>query len=148
MRLTTFTDYGLRVLIHVASAPGGQTTIAQIAQAFAISENHLVKVVHLLGREGFLVTTRGKGGGLRLARAPGRIRIGEVVRITEGGDIPAECFDQERNTCAILKVCRLPGVFTEALGAFYDTLDRYTLEDLLAPRAGIVAILHDRRVAH
>jgi Rrf2 family transcriptional regulator, nitric oxide-sensitive transcriptional repressor len=148
MRLTTFTDYSLRVLIHVATAPAGRTTIAQVADAFGISENHLVKVVHLLGREGLLVNTRGRGGGLRLARAPRLIGLGDVVRATEGADIPAECFDPERPACSIAGICRLPAVFVAALQAFYGTLDGYTLEDMIAPRKGIVAILHDHRAAH
>ena len=95
MKLTTFTDYSLRVLIYVAAAPAGRATIGEIARAFDISENHLMKVVHLLGRSGLLTNVRGKGGGLELARAPELINIGKVVRMTEGRPIPAECFDRE-----------------------------------------------------
>ena len=142
MRLTTFTDYALRVLIHVASAPGGRATIAEIARAFAISEHHLVKVVHLLGREGFLANTRGRGGGLRLARPPGEIGVGRVVRATEGPDVPAECFDRARNACVLSGRCRLKGVIAEATLAFHEVLDRYTLEDLVRDRARLVSILH------
>jgi Rrf2 family nitric oxide-sensitive transcriptional repressor len=146
MRLTTFTDYSMRVLIHVATAPDGHATIAQIAEAFDISEHHLVKVVHLLGREGILVNTRGRGGGLRLAAAPGAISVGRVVRATEGLDMPAECFDREHDKCAISGICRLSGVLAEAMAAFYRVLDGYTLQDLVQnrDRARIVAVLHPR----
>src|SRR5690554_5904718 len=105
MKLTTFTDYSLRVLIHVASATDGRANIAAIAQAYGISENHLVKVVHLLGREGFLLNTRGRGGGMRLARPAREITVAQVVRATEGGDRPAECFRAEGNRCVIAPVC-------------------------------------------
>ena len=146
MRLTTFTDYSLRVLIHLATAPEGRATIAQIAEAFGISEHHLVKVVHLLGREGILVNTRGRGGGLRLAAAPGTITVGRVVRATEGEDLPAECFDHEHDRCAISGMCRLAGVLGEAMGAFHRVLDGYTLQDLVQSRerSRIVAVLHPR----
>ena len=142
MRLTTFTDYSLRVLIFVASAPEGRATIAEVARAFGISEHHLLKVVHLLGREGFLVNTRGRGGGLRLARAARAINVGKVVRATEGTDVPAECFDRETNTCAITRVCRLKGVLGRALDAFYAVLDGCSLEDLVANRSQLTPILH------
>jgi Rrf2 family nitric oxide-sensitive transcriptional repressor len=142
MRLTTFTDYSLRVLIHVATAPEGRSTIAEIARAFDISENHLVKVVHLLGREGFLVNTRGRGGGLRLAQPPRAINVGAVVRATEGADMPAECFDHEANRCAITRVCRLAGVLGQAVEAFYAVLDGYSLKDLVANSGPVVSILH------
>jgi Rrf2 family transcriptional regulator, nitric oxide-sensitive transcriptional repressor len=147
MRLTTFTDYALRVLIHAATAPGGRTTIAEIARAFGISEHHLVKVVHLLGREGFLVNTRGRGGGLRLARAPRDINVGAVVRITEGADVPAECFAPAAAACAIVRVCRLAGVLSQAVDAFYAVLGRHTLEDLVANRGPVTAILHRHAAA-
>jgi Rrf2 family transcriptional regulator, nitric oxide-sensitive transcriptional repressor len=142
MRLTTFTDYSLRVLIYVATAPEGRGTIAEVAKAFAISENHLVKVVHLLGREGFLFNTRGRGGGLRLAAPPREINVGRVVRLAEGADVPAECFVGATNTCAITPVCRLSGVLDQAVKAFYRVLDGYTLEDLVANRGALAAILH------
>ena len=140
MKLTTFTDYSLRVLIHVAAAPEGRATIAEIARAFDISENHLVKVVHLLGREGFLLNTRGRGGGLALARPAKEINVGAIVRLAEGGDFPAECF-REDNKCTIAPVCKLAGVLDEALKAFYAVLDRYTLADLVHNKARIASIL-------
>ncbi len=142
MRLTTFTDYGLRVLIHVATAPRGRATIGEIAKAYDISEHHLVKVVHQLGREGFLVNTRGRGGGLQLARPAREIVVGRVVRLMERGDVPAECFLAEGNRCAITSVCRLSGSLARAVDAFYAVLDRVTLEDLAQPRESLVAILH------
>ena len=142
MRLTTFTDYSLRALMFVATAPEGRATIAQVARAFGISENHLVKVVHLLGREGYLFNTRGRGGGLRLARPASQINLGEVVRLTEGGDYPAECFQQDGGSCAIAGVCKLSGALARAVEAFYAVLDGYTLQDLVANRSSVVAILH------
>ena len=142
MRLTTFTDYSLRVLIFVASAPEGRATIAEVARAFEISEHHLVKVVHLLGREGFLVNTRGRGGGLKLAQPARAINVGKVVRAAENGDLPAECFDRETNTCAITRVCRLKGVLGRALDAFYEVLDGCNLEDLVANRTQLASVLH------
>jgi Rrf2 family nitric oxide-sensitive transcriptional repressor len=145
MRLTTFTDYSLRVLIYVAAAPEGHATIGEIARAFEISENHLVKVVHLLGREGFLVNTRGRGGGLRLAQPPRAINVGQVIRATEGADVPAECFDPAADRCALTGVCRLAGVLARALEAFHEVLDGVTLEDLLANRPQVVAVLRRSR---
>jgi Rrf2 family transcriptional regulator, nitric oxide-sensitive transcriptional repressor len=130
MRLTTFTDYSLRVLLYVAAAPGGRATIAEIARAHAISENHLVKVVHFLGKQGLLVNTRGRGGGLRLARAPQSINVGAVVRLAEADARVAECFDRGTNTCLLAGGCSLQRVLREALGSFYATLDRYSLDDL------------------
>jgi len=142
MKLRTFTDYSLRVLIHVASAPDGRATIAGIARAFEISESHLVKVVHLLGREGFLLNTRGRGGGLQLARPAAEIDVAQVVRAAEGGDEPAECFRGAGNRCVIAPVCMLSGILAEAMEAFYDVLRKYTLADLVANRGALEAILH------
>lgn len=142
MRLTAFTDYSLRALMFVATAPEGRATIAQVAQAFDISEHHLVKVAHLLGREGFLFNTRGRGGGLRLARPPSQINLGAIVRLAEGGDYPAECFQPGGGGCAITGVCRLSVALARAVEAFYDVLDGYTLQDLVANRRDVVAILH------
>jgi len=142
LKLTAFTDYSLRVLIYVATTPDGRATIAEVAQAYGISEHHLVKVVHVLGREGFLVNTRGRGGGLRLAQPAKAIGVGRVVRATEGPDVTVECFSRDRDTCVLSGSCRLAGVLAEAVRAFHAVLDRYTLEDLVRNRATVVAILH------
>src|SRR4051812_42531669 len=110
MKLTAFTDYSLRVLIYLATQPGRRATIAQIAGAFEVSENHLVKVVHHLGKNGWLTNVRGKGGGLELAHVPARINIGSVVRQTEGAAaVAAECFSGAGSHCVIARSCRLKG---------------------------------------
>jgi Rrf2 family nitric oxide-sensitive transcriptional repressor len=142
MRLTTFTDYSLRVLIFLAAAPGTRATIAEVAGAFGISEHHLVKVVHLLGKEGILINTRGRGGGLQLARPASAINVGRVVRLTEHADLPAECFDAESNTCALVGVCRMQRVLREAVDGFYGALDKYTLEDLRVTPQKLSSVLH------
>lgn len=142
MRLTAFTDYSLRVLMFVATAPRERATIAEVAKAFCISENHVVKVVHLLGREGFLVNTRGRGGGLRLARAPRDLSLGRLVRTTERDAGPAECFDPKTRRCVIFPVCRLHSVLARACEAFYEVLDAATLQDVIANRGELAGILH------
>ena len=147
MRLTTFTDYSLRVLMYLAVRPEGRSTIAGIATAFNISENHLTKVVHFLGREGYLENTRGRGGGLALARAPADITIGEVVQATEGNDVPAECFEPRTNRCSITPDCRLKFALAEAVKAFYATLGKHTLEDVVKNREALVKVLFPIPVA-
>ena len=132
MRLTTFTDYSVRVLIYLAHAPEGRATTGEAARAFGISEHHLVKVAHALGRFDVLHNARGRAGGLRLAGPSSGINVGSVVRATESFDV-AECFDPEHNTCALAGRCRLEGILHEAVDAFLAVLDRYTLADLLPP---------------
>lgn len=141
VKLTAFTDYSLRVLIFLAADPDRRATIAEIAGAFDIKQNHLTKVVHFLGREGWVHTVRGKGGGLQLALAPDRIGIGAVVRQAEGADLPAECFDRTHNRCQITRICRLKGVLHEAVSAFHAVLDRYTLADLVHNRHALANLL-------
>lgn len=141
MKLTTFTDYSLRVLIYLGTQPGRRTTIAEIATAFGVSENHLVKVVHFLGKSGWLNNIRGKGGGLQLAMPPERISIGAVVRETEGAAVVAECFGEAAGHCVISRSCRLKGVLGEAVAAFQAVLDRYTLADLVENRAALSSVL-------
>jgi Rrf2 family nitric oxide-sensitive transcriptional repressor len=141
VKLTAFSDYSLRVLIYLAAQPGRRATIAEIARAFGISESHLNKVVHCLGQNAWLATVRGRGGGLELAQAPERIRIGAVVRQTERADLPAECFDPEADHCVIADACRLRGVLGEAVAAFHGVLDGYTLADLVHNRAGLSRLL-------
>jgi Rrf2 family nitric oxide-sensitive transcriptional repressor len=141
MRLTAFTDYSLRVLIYLAAEPSRRTTIAEIAKAFDVSENHLTKVVHLLGRQGWIETVRGKGGGMQLAKQPQDICIGKVVRDTEGADMPAECFAVDGGHCIISRSCRLKGILGEAVSAFYSVLDHYTLADITRNRGVLGKVL-------
>nr|WP_269841796.1 Rrf2 family transcriptional regulator [Paucibacter sp. M5-1]MCZ7885053.1 Rrf2 family transcriptional regulator [Paucibacter sp. M5-1] len=141
MKLTSFTDYALRVLIYLAARPGQRATIAEIAASFAISENHLTKVVHFLGKTGWLANVRGKGGGLELGLAPELIGVGAVVRLTEGAALPAECFSAEGGHCAITPICKLRDVMGEAVDAFYKVLDRYTLADLVHNRQALARML-------
>jgi Rrf2 family nitric oxide-sensitive transcriptional repressor len=140
LKLTTFTDYSLRVLMHVATAPAGRSTIAEVAKAYGISEHHLVKVVHLLGREGFLLNTRGRGGGLRLAAPAAEIQVGRVIRAAQGGEALVECF--ESNRCTLTGCCRLARALEEAMKGFYRVLDGYSLADLVSNRAVLVSVLH------
>lgn len=137
MKLTAFTDYSLRLLIYLAADPQRRTTIAQVCGAINVKQNHLTKVVHHLGKCGWVETTRGKHGGLVLARPAERIRIGDVVRDTEGPAVPAECFVPGEGvvSCGIAASCRLRGTLAEAVNAFYAVLDRHTLADI-APRPG------------
>lgn len=141
MRLAVRTDYALRVLMYVGLTPPGRlATIAGTAAAYGISESHLMAVVHRLASLGYLETVRGKGGGIRLARAPDAINLGRVVRDIETDMALVECFGGP-GTCRIERACALRGVLAEALEAFLAVLDRYTLADLLAPAPALAALL-------
>jgi Rrf2 family nitric oxide-sensitive transcriptional repressor len=134
VRLTRFSDYSLRVLIYLAVHPDRLATIDEISSVYGISRAHLMKIAQELGRAGFLETLRGRGGGLRLARELDSIRVGDVVRFTEGKLDLVECFDAETSVCRIEPACRLHGVLEEALEAFLATLDEYSLADLVSRR--------------
>jgi Rrf2 family nitric oxide-sensitive transcriptional repressor len=141
MHLTRFTDYSLRTLIYVGLQGNRLPSIAEIAKAYGISEHHLNKVVHHLGQIGLLDTVRGRRGGIRLARRPEQIGIGDVVREVEGHMAVIECRGTE--PCAIAGVCVLEGALWEGLAAFLAVLDRYTLADLIGTRReAISARLH------
>jgi Rrf2 family nitric oxide-sensitive transcriptional repressor len=134
MQLTRFTDYSLRVLIHLGCHPDVQATVAKMAAEHGISRHHLTRVVHQLGTRGYIETVRGKGGGFRLARAPDQIRIGDVVRDMEPSFDLAECFRPGESACHLLPACALRPVLAEAGRVFLASLDRYTLADLLPAR--------------
>ncbi len=141
MRLNLQSDYALRLLMHLAANPDRLVRVRDVADRFRISQNHLMKVAFLLGKEGFIQTVRGRAGGLRLARKPESIRVGDVVRRMETGIPLVECFSAEPGGCLISGACRLKGVLQEALGAFLGVLDRYTLADLAA-NPKLRALLH------
>ena len=130
MRVTRHADYALRVLIYVGGNPERPVTIAEIADRYAISRSHLMKVVNRLVREGFLIGQRGKGGGLYLAMPADTIRVGKVLRLMQSEQFLVECMASPQ-TCLVDRGCRLRSALDEALEAFYEVLDRYTLRDLL-----------------
>lgn len=138
MRLTQHTDYAIRVLMYAASrwtreGEGALSSIHEIAAAYGISENHLMKVVHRLAQEGLLHTQRGRNGGLRLARPPAETRLGDVVRLIEDDMALVECFGAG-STCPLSAGCLLADALDQASKAFITSLDRHTLADLV-PRA-------------
>ncbi len=131
MRLTRMTDYALRLLMYVAQRPQRLCTIAEIAHSHGISEAHLMKVTHRLAQQGSLETVRGKGGGLRLARAPQDINLGALVRDLEPDFDLVECFSSIDNRCALTGYCRLSGVLAGAMHSFMAHLDAHSLADLM-----------------
>jgi Rrf2 family transcriptional regulator, nitric oxide-sensitive transcriptional repressor len=141
MQLTQFSDYSLRTLIYLGLRADVLVTIEEIAGAYGISESHLTKVVHKLGRLNIIETVRGRRGGMRLNCRPSEINIGATVRQMEGNLTIVECFDIEHNTCPIAPVCGLTDILRQALEAFMAVLDRYTLADVLKDRSAFAALL-------
>ncbi|MBD5779598.1 Rrf2 family transcriptional regulator [Pelagicoccus sp. NFK12] len=137
MELTKFSDYSLRMLLYLGLNPDRVVSLVEIADAYSISRNHLVKISNHLAKLGLVQATRGKGGGLQLSKAPEDINIGSVVRSTEGHSPLVECFDPESNTCCIIKSCALKGVLKKAERAFYSELDQHSLQNLLRNRKGL-----------
>ncbi|NYT64167.1 Rrf2 family transcriptional regulator [Alcaligenaceae bacterium] len=130
MRLTTMTDYAMRLLMYVGRHPDRLCTISEVAQAYQISEPHLMKITHRLAQHGWVETVRGKNGGMRLGRRPEDISIGAVVRDTENDLALVECFVSENN-CTLSGHCGLTGIIEGALQKFLQHLDSYTLADIL-----------------
>jgi len=135
MRLTRYTDYAMRVLIYLGAQPDRVCSIAEIAQAYGVSRNHLMKVAHDLGKAGYIEGVRGRTGGIRLARPAAKINVGDVVRRTEPDFDLVEC-----GSCVIAPACALTGVMDEALAAFMAVLDRYTLADMLVKQSKLMRL--------
>lgn len=134
------TDYTLRVLMFLGVTGDRLVTIKEIAETYDISKNHLMKIVHQLSLQGYIETTRGKNGGMRLKKEPQQINIGKLVRKTEPDMSIVECF-MNQGTCRLEGGCELTGVMAEALGAFLSVLDKYTLADLLKQPKKLSALL-------
>lgn len=142
MKLTLYTDYSLRVLLYLASAPKNNKLIQikEIAEAYGISKNHLMKVTFHLGKLGYVETIRGRNGGLLLAKEPKEVNIGELVRQTEEDFHIVECF-QDHGSCIISPHCKLKGVLYKATQAFISVLDQYTLADLITNKEQLTTLL-------
>ncbi|MES2316448.1 MAG: Rrf2 family transcriptional regulator [Pseudomonadota bacterium] len=145
MRLTAYTDYSLRTLMFLALDREQSATIQEIADAHGIAKNHLTKVVHQLGMLGYVTTTRGRNGGLRLAREPAQINIGEVVRQTENDFYMASCFDQLAQQCIYSDACALQGALARATTAFLTVLDGVNLEQMMVREARTLEATTSRR---
>ena len=140
MRLTLLTDYALRLLMLVGLEPDRLVTIEEVAERFGISKNHLMKVAYELGQAKYLETVRGRNGGLRLGKAPDQIVVGEVVRKMEPDFAVVEC-ESPTGYCRIGPSCVLRSAMREAVQAFLEKLDRYTLEDPLRPKSKLRRLL-------
>ena len=136
MKLTLFTDYSMRVLLYLAARPDRLCSIAEVAQAYRISQNHLMKVVNDLARSGYIDSLRGRGGGIRLGKPPEEINIGALIRHTEEGFDLVDC-----PSCVIAPACGMTGVLKEAVFASLAVLERYSLADLMQKRGDLARLL-------
>lgn len=141
MRMTLHTDYALRMLIYLATRSDEVCTVNDVAEAYQLPRNHLLKVAQTLRGLGFVETTRGRAGGIQLAKPPAAIGLGTLVRATEEEFSLAECMQTQGRPCAISPACNLKGLLHEALAAFLAVLDKYTLADLVKNRATLGAFL-------
>ncbi|APX73811.1 Rrf2 family transcriptional regulator [Achromobacter insolitus] len=142
MQLTRFTDFGLRVLMYLTQCRDrpAAVTIPEIADRFSVSRNHLVKVVHFMAQQGWVSTSRGKGGGLRLSQSADSYRLGDLIRQLEQQGPLIDCREPP---CALDGSCRLSGVLAQTLQAFYEALNGHTLADLVRdPTAAAIIRLH------
>lgn len=141
MRLTLHTDYALRVLMYAAVKADSLSTIPEIVEHFDISKGHVMKVVHKLGQLGYIATLRGKRGGIRLGRKPEQINVGAIVRDMEKELGVLGCLQEAGGYCRIETCCVLRRALRDATDAFLETLDRYTLADLMRPRLTLKKLL-------
>jgi Rrf2 family nitric oxide-sensitive transcriptional repressor len=140
MKINTFTNLAFRVLIYLALRNNRMVKTSEIADAYFVSFNHLKKVITLLIDHGYIIGTKGRGGGIQLAKAASLINIGEVFRITVEDVALAECFASPTNKCVISPSCRLKGILQDATNKFIAELDQYTLYDLIEGREGALAM--------
>ena len=141
MRLTKRTNISMRVLMYCAVNKGRLVTKAEIAEACNISENHLAQVINRLGQLGFLMTQRGRNGGMTLGHPADKIRVGDVFRAVESAVPITECFADQANTCPLVDVCRLREAIDQATQAFYTSLDGVTLDELVCDNPGLAELL-------
>ncbi len=147
MQLTQFSDYSLRLVLYLAVNRDRVVPIAEVSEAYGISQHHLVKIVQRLVAEGIVASVRGRSGGLRLNRDPADINVGRLIRVTEPHFNLVECFDGATNRCSIDPVCGLKGALNRAMGAFLKVLDGYSLADFLPRRDALLKIWRHSREA-
>lgn len=141
MKLSVYSDYSIRVLMQAVLCHPERATVDEVAGTFGISRHHLVKVVHDLGRSGYLENHRGIGGGFTLARPPEAIRLGDIVRLGEETETVIHCMDRKKRACRLSPTCQLKGVLDEAAAAFFGVLDHYSLADVVKQPARMRDVL-------
>ena len=141
MQLTKFSDFALRILMHLAAEPERQISVRDIARAQDLSFNHLAKVGQWLAAEGYVRSARGRGGGMRLAIDPVDISIGALLRKSEAGSPLVECLRSDGGACCLTPACGLLPVLADAQEAFYDALDNVSLVDVLGRRKGMLGLI-------
>ena len=146
MQLNRFTDLGIRVLMYLGSIEGPSVTIARLAEDLQVSKNHLVKVVHFMAQQQWLLTSRGKSGGIALAKRPEDYAIGNVVRVLEQNSVNGErLINCQQPPCVLLPACGLPFILQQALEQFYQFLNQYNLADVVTqPMASILPVVLER----
>ena len=141
MRLTRQTNYAIRILMYCAANPGRLSQVPEIASSYGLSEPFLFKILKPIIRHKFVESVRGRNGGIRLAKPASEITLANVVQITEDSFAMAECFEAEGSDCPLIDHCALNRALAEALSAFFDVLDNYTVEDLVKQRSSIQQLL-------
>lgn len=131
MTLSKFSDYAFRVLIYLAKHEKEMTTVEQLSTELDISEHHLKKIIQRLAKTEFITSTKGRSGGIQLGNEPQNINLGAVLRVTEDNLILVECFSEQKNTCPYNGACKLKNIMNEALVAFINQFDQYSLQDIL-----------------
>lgn len=142
MQLTQFTDYGLRSLMYLASQEGRLCSVREISEHYNISRNHLVKIIHHLAQIGYITSTKGKGGGIRLSHNPNEILIGDIVSALEPNMDLVECFNSKDNTCTIVIACRLKHFLADAKKSFIHSLNQHTLSDAISDKKLLLDLKH------
>jgi Rrf2 family nitric oxide-sensitive transcriptional repressor len=145
MQLTRYTDFGIRTLMYLAVQPDRDTLfrIAEITGVFELSPNHVSKIVHHLGKLGYLETIRGKSGGFRLGMTAGEINVGQLVRDLENSLAPIDC---SKPYCRLTPSCQLKGALAEAVAAYLAVLDKYSLEDIVSNRQELLNLLPELNI--
>lgn len=140
MQLTRYTDFGIRTLMYLAIQPDRETLfrISEITEVFDLSPNHVSKIVHHLGKLGYLETIRGKSGGFRLGKSPKDINVGELVRVLENSLAPIDC---SKPYCRLSPACQLKGVLGDAVAAYLAVIDAYSLYDIVSNRDELKQLL-------
>lgn len=139
MRITSFTDYGLRTLMYLASLPPQElSSVEQVAKVYGVSQNHMVKVVGQLKKLGYIETLRGKNGGIRLEKEPNDINIGQVIEKMEQHLDGVDCFT---SNCQLVPCCELKTALSIAMKAFLDAMATYTLADLMRNKQELIPLM-------